>query len=80
MLFGVVAKLPKLKRLYLTRTNTKDEGLKHLEGKESLELLDLNHCNLVTIEGLKAVATLKNLKSLNTSLLLEWVGFSPVLG
>jgi hypothetical protein len=57
-----VARLPKLRRLYLERAvDVTDAGLKQLEGLHHLKLLVLDDADQVTDEGLRSLGRLKSL-------------------
>ena len=68
-----VAKLQKLKRLYLFNTRITDEGLKEVAKLQNLEFLNLNFTQ-ITDEGLEEVAKLQNLMELglNGTKTIKW--------
>lgn len=59
-----LATIPKIKRLYMARTYVTDAGLRALSQRKTIEVIDLQHDNLVSDAGLECAATLPKLKSL----------------
>ena len=61
---AVLAQYPSIQQIRVGQTKVGDEGLKYLEGKESITALDLTDCNKVSDTGLAYLVTLPKLKML----------------